>query len=405
MLESDDFGKIEKLHGREFFRLRGELIPIVRLNKVLEIGKDQAEPQFLNIIVLNSEGKTYGLIVDEILDTQEIVVKPLDKALKSMSFYAGSTIMGDGRVALIIDAFGFYNQIDNKDGRTEKELITDDTHSLNQDLDLMEVVLFKLGDTRVYGIPLSIISRLEEFEPHKVEWAGEQALIRYRGNSMPLLNVEKILKLKGQSSMELKSEEKLNCIVVTINGVSFGFIVTEIIDIAWSESALETETIDRDGLLGTVYIEEKLITLIDIYKLVAATEVGKRVSGADLKMKLSGKVLIVDDSPLYRRVQEDLLKEAGIEVILATNGKEALRVFKENEDINVIITDIEMPFLNGYEFSEEIRLQNKEIPIIAVSSKAGPEDRARGKSVGFTYHLEKLNKREVLETLDRCLTL
>jgi two-component system chemotaxis sensor kinase CheA len=405
MLESDDFDKIEKLHGREFFRLRGELIPIVRLNEVLHIGKENEESHFLNIIVLKAEGKTYGLIVDDILDTQEIVVKPLDKALKSMSYYAGSTIMGDGRVALIIDAFGFYNQIDNKDGRAEKELVTDEQNFSNQNFDAMEVVLFKLGDSRVYGIPLSIISRLEEFDPTKVEWAGEQSLIRYRGHSMPLLNVEKILNLKGKSSMDLEAEEKLNCIVVTINGVSFGFIVTEIIDIAWSESVLETETIDRDGLLGTVYIEEKLITLIDIYKLVSATEVGKRVSGADIKMRLSGKVLLVDDSPLYRRVQEDLLREAGIEVIIATNGREALRLFKENEGINAIITDIEMPILNGYEFSEEIRQENKEIPIIAVSTKAGPEDIERGKSVGFTYHLEKLNKKEVLETLDRCLTM
>lgn len=404
MLESEDFKKIERLHGREFFRLRGELIPIVRLNEVLKIGLDQPEPHFLNIIVLKAEGKTYGLIVDDILDTQEIVVKPLDKALKSMSHYAGSTIMGDGRVALIIDAFGFYNQVDNKEGKADDHILVDEQNMQNVNFDTMEVVLFKLGDHRVYGIPLSIISRLEEFEHERIEWVGEQPIIRYRGTSMPLVNIEKILKFKGKSSIDTREEEKINCIVVVIAGVTFGFVVTEIMDIAWTESAIETDTIDRDGLLGTVYIEEKLITLLDVYKVVAATEIGRRSSMVDTNIKLSGKVLVIDDSPLYRRVQEDLLTSVGVEVIMANNGQEGLEILRKDSEIKAIITDIEMPFLNGYEFSEEVRSFNKDIPIIAISTKGTPKDLEKGKNAGFTYQLEKLNKKEVLETLDRCLT-
>lgn len=268
----------------------------------------------------------------------------------------------------------------------------------------MELVLFNLGDNRVYGIPLSLISRLEEFEPGQIEWAGEQALIRYRGSSMPLLNVESLLGLRGTSRLENPDGRKLNCIVTTVNGMSFGFIVQEIIDIAFSESKLETETIDRKGLLGTVYIEEKLITLLDIYKLINATEVGRKVFGDETSIKLKGKILVVEDSPLYRRVQEDLLTEAGLEVLIANNGVEGLNMFKENKDVTAIITDIEMPLLNGYDFTEEVRLLDKKIPIIAVSTRVGEQDREHGLNSGFTYHLEKLDKKEVLETLQKCLT-
>lgn len=404
MLESQDFNKIEHLHGREFFRLRGELIPIVRLNEILKIGERDDEAHFLNIIVLKAEGKTYGLIVDNILDTQEIVVKPLDRKLKSMSYYAGSTIMGDGRVALIIDAFGFYNQVDSKEADKNNQLNDKSLNGPVTDYETMEVVLFTLGDERTYGIPLSLISRLEELEPGKIEWAGEQAVIRYRGASMPLLNVENILNLKGKSRLELADGQKLNCIVTQLNNVSFGFVVKDIIDIAFSESTLEVETIDRPGLLGTVYIEEKLITLLDIYKMAAITEVGKKVFGGESNIKLKGKILVVDDSPLYRRVQQDMLMEAGLEVLMAHNGKEGLELFRENQDIQAIITDIEMPVLNGYEFSEEIRIMNQQIPIIAVSTKVGDEAKDYGLRSGFTYHLEKLNKKEVLETLGKCLT-
>lgn len=403
LLESDDSKKIEKLHNKEFFRLRGELIPIVRLNEVLSMTDNKEHIDSINIIVLKAEGKTYGLIVDKILDTQEIVVKPLDRKLKNLSYYAGSTIMGDGRVALIIDAFGFYNQVDTEAHNEKKEAIDSNAGQNERNYETMELVLFSLGDKRIYGIPLSLINRLEELDPKKIEWAGEQALIRYRGASMPLLNCESILKLKGSSAMELEKEHKINCIVTTVNGFNFGFVVTEIMDIAYNESSLETDTIDRKGLLGTVYVEEKLITLLDIYSMVSFTNLGQKLFKTRENMQLKGKVLIVDDSPLFRRVQEDMLREAGLEVLVAKNGSEGLQVLKDNRDIDAIITDIEMPEINGYEFSKEVRSFDSTIPIIAVSTKVAEEDKKKGEGSGFSFHLEKLNKQEVLDTLEGCL--
>jgi len=405
LLEQEDFGKIENLHGKEFFRLRGDLIPIVRLNSVLKLEEKEIDEShhFLNIIVLKAEGKTYGLIVDDILDTQEIVVKPMDRKLKNIGYYAGATIMGDGRVALIIDAFGFYNQVDSKDAG-EKDSHSDLMGSSQvSDYESLEVVLFTLGDNRVYGIPLSLISRLEEFDPGIIEWSGEQALVRYRGSSMPLVNVENLLSLRGKSRIEKPEDRKINCIVANINGISFGFVVNEIMDIALTESSIETETIDRDGLLGTVYINEKLISLLDLYKLVSKTDVGKKVFGESSNIKLKGKVLVVEDSPLYRRVHQDFLAEAGLEVVMANNGREGLEALEKCKDFMAIITDVEMPLLDGFEFSEEVRALGINLPIIAVTTRVSPVDLEHGIKVGFNYHLEKLNKQEVLETLSKCL--
>jgi len=403
MLEENDFGKIENLHNKEFFRLRGELIPIVRLNEVLKLTSAESAASYINIIVLKAEGRTYGLVVDNILDTQEIVVKPLDRKLKGMSHYAGSTIMGDGRVALIIDAFGFYNQIDNQSNNKDDDHLEVTDTNREADYESMELVLFKLNDKRTYGIPLSLINRLEEIDVNSIEWAGEQAIIRYRGGSMPLLNCEHLLSLEGGHSFKERGETKLNCIVTTMGGMNFGFIVTEILDIAYNESALETDTIDRDGLLGTVYIDEKLISLLDIYTLVSKTNLGQRVLGSSENIRLQGKVLIVDDSPLFRRVQEDLMRGAGLDVILANNGEEGITVLKANADIDLIVTDIEMPVVDGYEFSQEVRAFNESIPIIAVSTKIGDSDKVKGREAGFSYHLEKLNKKEVLDTIEICL--
>jgi len=403
LLEEKDFSKIEMLHGREFFRLRGDIIPVIRLNQVLGFKTEEVkEDPVLNIIVLKAEGKTYGLIVDEILDTQEIVVKPLDRILKNIKYYAGSTIMGDGRVALIIDAFGFYNQFDSKEGKNKEEIKPDDV--IQEDVyDKLEVILYKLGDERVYGVPLSLIDRLEEIECSKIEVSGNQHLIRYRNTSMPLINIENILDLNGKSVLDTNKEGKLNCIVTSINGTFFGLVVSEIIDIALSESELEVDTIDRLGLMGTIYIDNRLITLLDLYEVINMTEVGKKMFSIDESISLEGDILVIDDSSLYRRIYDDIFKGIGLSATIVRNGQEGIEAFQQNSEFCAVITDVEMPVKDGYTLAQEIRETNSEIPIIAVSARLTQDEFKKGKESGFSTHIEKLNKKELVAILSEYL--
>ncbi len=403
LLEEKDFSRIEMLHGREFFRLRGDIIPIIRLNQVLGFKNEEVkEDPVLNIIVLKAEGKTYGLIVDEILDTQEIVVKPLDRILKNIKYYAGSTIMGDGRVALIIDAFGFYNQFDSKDGKHKEEIKPHDV--IQEDVyDKLEVILYKLGDERVYGVPLSLIDRLEEIECSKIEKSGNQHLIRYRNTSMPLINIENILDLDGKSVLDTNKEGKLNCIVTSINGTFFGLVVSEIIDIALSESELEVDTIDRLGLMGTIYIDNRLITLLDLYEVINMTEVGKKMFSIDESISLEGDILVIDDSSLYRRIYDDIFKGIGLSATIVRNGQEGIEAFEQNSNFRAVITDVEMPVKDGYSLAQEIREANSEIPIIAVSARLTQDEFKKGKESGFSTHIEKLNKKELVSILSEYL--
>ena len=400
MLEPEEGDQIERLHGNEFFRLRGELIPIVRLNKILGLPDedfDFAPPT--NIIVLKAEGKIYGLVVDQVLDTQEIVVKPLSRRLKNLNLYAGATIMGDGRVALIVDAYGFYNMVEQKSDTAEKEVnsISEEVNYINADL--QEILLVQLGDDRIYGIPLCLINRLEEVKKSQIEWSGTQPIVRYRGVPMSLIDLEGILELEGKSHINDNSNEDIaiGCVVVLIGEHYFGFAVHKIRDIAITESAIETDTVDREGLLGTMFINEKLITLIDVHKVIEQTPIGKNILQSQ-NGTLKGDVLLVEDSPLYQKIQTDLLIGLGLKVDVAENGRDGLEQFN-GKTYNLIVTDIEMPEMDGFEMVEEIRKNNPSIPIIAVSTKVGERDRARGEEVGFDLHLEKLNKAEVAEAV------
>lgn len=403
LLEDDDVNTIEELHTQEFYRLRGELIPIFRLNKSLDLSSANEPNGFLNIIVLKAEGTQYGLIVDDILDTQEIVVKPLSRKLKCQNVYAGATIMGDGKVALILDAFGYFNMVDNG----AKDTATEELHRnfINRETvintDVSELLLFELADQRPYAIPLCLINRLEEFKNKDLEWSGKQPLIKYRGGAMPILSLDDSVHVDKAGDAK-EDDTVLPCIVSDIRGQSFGFVVDKILDIAHSDNSIECDNVDREELLGTTYVDDRLVTLIDIHTIVDKLGLGKNRK----KVSAKGSVLLCEDSPLYQRVEMDLLEEIGLNVTLAENGAKGLEMLKSGKQFDLIVTDVEMPEMNGWEFAQAVReLGGKfsDIPIIAVTTRVSPKDLAKGKEVGFTEHLEKLNKQEIAESIGRFL--
>jgi len=315
-VDSNSSQKIERLYDSEFFRLRGNLIPIFRLSEVLKLSKNEKtiEEESINIVVLNAEGRIYGLIVDQILDTEEIVVKPLSNELKALTFFAGATIMGDGKVSLILDALGFYNFADKGNGQKIEKINEElDASKLSNDGEMQEILLVELGDHRTYGIPLALVNRLEEFNGKNIEWSGDQAIIKYGKLPMPLIPIEPGLKLKGDSIIEQvhKNQDVLiPCVVVKIRGHLYGIMVSSIKDISIVEGSIFTDSIDREGLLGTIFIQDHSITLLDIHSILKSQPIYKSI--AESKHKKIGRVLLVDDSPLVRRLQGDLLLEKGM---------------------------------------------------------------------------------------------
>lgn len=403
LLENEQVESLEKLHGQIFYRLRGELVPIIDLNKILGTQKhvDQDHDN-IKIAVLNAEGKVYGLIVDEILDTQEIVVKPLSRWLKSQNAFTGATIMGDGRVALILDVIGIYHQVDYGDGESKRDGFIAEGNGNENDVvadDRYEMILFSLLDKRIYGIPIGLIFRLEEFAFSEVEKSGEQRLIRYGDTSMPIIDLNVLLGIKNETNNSASEDDSFSCLVVKVNDYYFGLEVEKIQDIAYSDTSIDMDTIDRKGLLGTTYVNSKLVTLVDIHELISMTSVGKNILAKN-SLKLNLKVLLVEDSPFYRHLQLELLGELGCSVDYAEDGEVGLKLFRKNEDYDLIITDIEMPNRDGFSMSKEIRSLNNEIPIIAVSTRVSVSDKAKGVESGFTKHLEKLDKVELVETIN-----
>jgi two-component system chemotaxis sensor kinase CheA len=265
---------IEMVQGAPVHRLRGRLLPLVYLSRVLDLNdageSSQQEGRPVNIVVLQAEGRAFGLVVDEINDTEEIVVKPLGKQLKGVNTFAGATIMGDGKVALILDALGLAqkaNVVSELHDRTvaEKELSAAEKGAGNR----QTLLLFQAGDHGRMAIPLALVARLEEFSRSKVERAGRRKVVQYRGQIMPLIEVAEAV---GESSgASTDADSRLQVLVYAERGHSVGLVVERILDIVEEDVVLDRMA-ERAGILGSAVVQQRVTDMLDVQGVVRAAD-------------------------------------------------------------------------------------------------------------------------------------
>lgn len=255
---------IEMIHGAPVYRLRGKLLPLAHLSHELSGAKVAPWPgvrdsdKALNIVVLQADGRPFGLIVDEINDTQEIVVKPLDTLLKGISAFAGATIMGDGRVALILDTMGLAQKAHVIGEARTQALSAAEATTADADLERTTLLIAQAGDRRV-AMPLDQVARLEEFPRSEVEHSAGRNVVQYRNAVMPIVDVAQVL--GAGFAGELDAEEPLHVVVFSTNGHSIGLMVDRIVDIV---DEFKKNVIDGEPIV----IQNKVTDLVDIVALV-----------------------------------------------------------------------------------------------------------------------------------------
>jgi chemotaxis signal transduction protein len=210
-LEGDSTDKrIELVHGTPVYRRRGTLLPIAYLNQVLGL-KSPEQTEASSIVVLQAEDRQFGLVVVGINDTQEIVVKPLGKQLKGLSVYAGATIMGDGRVALILDVPGIGQRSGALTGLSEQSRAATEQKTQSAAIEQQRLLLFRAGAFERLAIPLSLVARLEEFPPSSIEQAGGSQVVQYRNRILPLVPLSGVL--EPEQATPAASNEAVQVIV------------------------------------------------------------------------------------------------------------------------------------------------------------------------------------------------
>lgn len=272
-LEGDQARKgIETIHGAPVYRLRGNLLPLAYLNRELQVEDQSAqgvESETVNIVVLQADDRQFGLIVDEINDTEEIVVKPLGKQLKGISTFAGATIMGDGKVALILDVLGIAQRA-NVVSEVRGRVLTDKVKpAQEQALDRQTLLLLGIGETGRMAIPLSMVARLEEFPSSMVEKAGSQEVVQYRGQILPLIRLSEVIYTYTSSAAE--TQDPLQVVVYSEHGRSVGLVVDRILDIVEETLSVQHRS-SRHGLLGSAVIQQRVTDLLDVHGLIQSVD-------------------------------------------------------------------------------------------------------------------------------------
>ena len=264
--------KIEEVNGEPVFRLRGKLLPIAFLNKELKLDTKRWSGQKANLVVLMAEEHQFGLVVDSIMDTEEIVVKPLGAQLKSLSVFAGASIMGDGRVALILDVVGLAKRarlIQSSRQRNLADASGDGEEKASGDLQTL--LVFRAAGRERMALSMAKIDRLEEFQPKVIERSGQRPVVQYRGGIMPLISLAEYLGEKSQTA----PSGNMQVIVFNRDGHRLGLIVDRILDIVEQRIEIEAGTVSK-GTLGSAVVQGRITDLLDLDALLTESYGAKR---------------------------------------------------------------------------------------------------------------------------------
>jgi two-component system chemotaxis sensor kinase CheA len=282
---------IEQIHGAPVYRLRGNLLPLVYLHRELQVEAHRGAPDDngeINIVVLQADDRQFGLVVDAIRDTEEIVVKPLQKQVKSIGVFAGATIMGDGKVALILDVLGLAQRANVVSGVRERSLTEKVSGAAETAVDRQTVLLFATSGGGRMAIPLSQVARLEEFPRSALERVGPHYVVQYRGDIMPLLNVSRVLrqrqaaaengnrqKREGRRHRGAKTEAAgdgtLEVVVYAGKKQRVGLVVSRILDIV-EETIGARSRAERPGVQFTAVVQGRVTEFLDVEGLIYSAD-------------------------------------------------------------------------------------------------------------------------------------
>jgi two-component system chemotaxis sensor kinase CheA len=393
-----DSGKrqIERIHDTPFYRRRGTLLPLVYLADVLKLG-NTLESNVVNIVVLQAEDRQFGLVVDGISDTQEIVVKPLGKQLKSLNCYAGATIMGDGRVALILDVSGIAQLSGVVQESREKS--TAEAHSREYaGSEHQAFLLFRAGSFARLAVPLSLVARLEEISLSKIEHAGGKRVVQYRGRILPLASLAPILDPGAADTAGLQDPAQV--VVFSKGERSIGILVDQILDIVEDQVTVR-QAAARKGLIGSAVIGKKVTDLLDLHTVIQAADDGW-FSGQDAQRANGATIMIAEVSPFVRGLVRNSLEMAGYRVVETADTAAALREL-ERRKIDVVLAGLDLPSVGGHTLLEEMRRQPTlaRVPAMALIDSTEQAVAYREHPQGFSDCQMKFDRDAMLVSLAR----
>ncbi len=449
--------RIERVGNADVVRLRGNLLPLIRLSEVIEVDPIYTDPETgdtltdrrksiadrrskqsavsdndshsseaapsdpqgkqrrrddkdrrfhadsaLNIVVVSTGAMKYGLVVDALNDSEEIVVKPLGRDLKQCKGYAGATIMGDGRVALILDVANLARMagLTSVEGSSRAaEIAEAEKEALRANQDKQALLIFRSGENEQFAAPLSLVERIEKIQRSDIENVGGKRVIKYRGGSLALFSIDEVAMVDP-----LADVDNLLVIVFMVAEREVGILAIGPVDAQEINLDIDGVTLRQDGIMGSTIVGGNTTLLVDVFEIVRTLnpqwfELPEVVENAEGEKPT---ILFAEDSSFFRNQVKTSIEKEGFNVIEAEDGMIAWNLLQENADqITLVVTDIEMPNMNGFDLTQQIKTNPAyaHLPVIALTTLAGDDDIAQGKKVGIDDYQIKLDREKLMNSI------
>ncbi|MGY3488308.1 two-component system chemotaxis sensor kinase CheA [Bradyrhizobium sp. USDA 4011] len=384
--------RIERIKDTAVLRLRNKLLPLIHLKKLLKIDDGATSDAENGFIVVTQVGsQTFGIVVDGVFHTEEIVVKPMSTKLRHIDMFSGNTILGDGAVIMIIDPNGIAKALGASSAAAHDMADDNAAAHASSGEQLTSLLVFRAGSSQPKAVPLGLVTRLEEIATDKIELSNGRYMVQYREQLMPLVQM---------AGVEVRTQGAQPILVFADDGRSMGLVVDEIIDIVEERLNIEVAG-SQDGILGSAVIKGQATEVIDVGHFLPMA-FADWFSRKEMRPSATAQsVLLVDDSAFFRNMLAPVLKAAGYKVRTAGGAQEGLTALRSGQAFDVVLTDIEMPEMNGFEFAENIRSDHNLVglPIIALSAMVSPAAIERGRQAGFHDYVAKFDRPGLIAAL------
>jgi two-component system chemotaxis sensor kinase CheA len=413
--------RVERIKDAPVLRLRDRLLPLVSLTELLRLDRPGAEETSEGrgaaaeegfVVVTQIGAQVFGIIVDRVFDTEEIVVKPVAPILRHVTMFSGNTILGDGSVIMILDPNGIARATGVARDDAGEEIAgpaaaanhaVAGAAALRSDAPTA-VLLFRAGGEETpKAVPLGLVARLEDIPHERIERSGGMPVVQYRGQLMPLVPLGN----GGWASDAAGTGGRQAVLVFNDRDRAMGLMVDEILDVVEAPLRIERGAAERPGFLGSAVLQGRVTDVID-------TAWWLRQAGEDWFAAPAGgepdrgapRILLVEDSAFFRHLVVPALAAAGYAVTAVESAPQALKLREAGAAFEAIVSDIEMPGMDGLTFARAVRQGGGEwaaLPMIALTSRTDPADAERGRAAGFTDYVGKYDREALLASLRDCL--
>lgn len=391
--------QIERINGVPFLRLRNQLLPVVSLRELLRLEERKDETPVNAFIVITQVGNhTFGMLVDRVFDTEEIVVKPVAPILRNLKMFSGNTILGDGSVIMILDPTGIAeaSSVSSQTAADSRaKAAPTESRSSTEAEDKAALLVFRAGGSTPKVVPLSLVARLEEVDAKTIEYVDGRAVLQYRGKLMPIVGT-------GPDSV-VKREGRQSILVFADGEHAMGLLVDQIVDIVEDRLVIEMSA-RQPGIVGSAVVAGTAMDVIDTaYYLTQAIPRWFDRAGQEegRSERAARRMLVVDDNAFFIKVLSPFLQSNGFKVTSVRSAQRAMSLLESGGEFDAVITDIEMPDMDGFEFAARVRSSERwrHLPMVALSALYGPEQIERGKRAGLDAYVKKLDTGALLAAL------